>query len=193
METSQKIEPFCNKKFCDWKKLESIVHEVTELIGKRIDEQHGKPIDPKQVVCLGIYTMLGRLCFAHKYELDDPRITWFVRLSRETLEALGVGMPADFFPVLRFLPTPGIRKLKQLLEESFNFLCDELKLHRESFDPCNIRDIFDSLLLAQKETIDESSDLVDSLTDTHLVGTVGDIFGGKYQSNTWVRAGKVPE
>ncbi|XP_072044014.1 cytochrome P450 1A1-like isoform X3 [Amphiura filiformis] len=164
------------RNFATGKKLESIVHEVTERIGKRIDEQHGKPIDPKQVVCLGIYNILGTLCFEHKYELDDPRITWFVRLSRESLEAFGVGMLADFIPVLRFLPTPGVRRLKQLRGESFSFLYDELKLHRESFDPGNIRDIFDSLLLAQKETIDEGSNLVESLTDTHLVGTISDLF-----------------
>ncbi|XP_072042984.1 cytochrome P450 2K6-like [Amphiura filiformis] len=41
----------------------------------------------------------------------------------------------------------------------------------------NIRDILDSLLLSQKETIDEGSDLAESLTDAHLVGTISDLFG----------------
>ncbi|XP_072044019.1 steroid 17-alpha-hydroxylase/17,20 lyase-like isoform X1 [Amphiura filiformis] len=172
----RKLSHSAIRNFATGKKLERIVHEVTERIGKRIDEQHGKPIDPKQVVCLGIYNILGTLCFAHKYELDDPRITWLVRLSHETFEAFGVGMLADFIPVLRFLPTPGVRRLKQLRRERFRFLYDELKLHRESYDPGNIRDIFDSLLLAQNETIDEGSDLVESLTDTHLVGTINDLF-----------------
>ncbi|XP_072044030.1 steroid 17-alpha-hydroxylase/17,20 lyase-like isoform X2 [Amphiura filiformis] len=173
----RKLSHSAIRNFATGKKLESIVHEVTERIGKRIDEQHGEPIDPKEVVCLGIYNILGTLCFAHKYELDDPRITWFVRMSRETFECLGLGMLADFFPVLRFLPTPGVRRLKQLRGEMFNFVYDELKLHRQSFDPGNIGDIFDSLLLAQKETIDEGIDLVESLTDTHLVQTISDLFG----------------
>ncbi|XP_072044006.1 cytochrome P450 1A1-like isoform X2 [Amphiura filiformis] len=172
----RKLSHSAIRNFATGKNLESIVHEVTERIGKRIDEQHGKPIDPKQVVCLGVYNILGRLCFAHKYELDDPRITWLVRISRETFESFGVGMLADFIPILRFLPTPGVRKLKQILEENLTFMHDELKRHRESFDPSNIRDILDSLLLAQKETIDEGSDLVESLTDTHLVQTINDIF-----------------
>ncbi|XP_072044008.1 steroid 17-alpha-hydroxylase/17,20 lyase-like [Amphiura filiformis] len=173
----RKLSHSAIRNFATGKKLESIVHEVTERIGKRIDEQHGKPIDPKHVVCLGIYNILGRLCFAHKYELDDPRITWFIRQSREALENFGVGMLADFIPVLRFLPTPGVRKMKQIIEESHNFLYDELELHRKSFDPCNVGDILDSLLLAQKETIDEGNDLGESLTDAHLVHTIGDIFG----------------
>ena len=47
----------------------------------------------------------------------------------------------------------------------------------------NIRDIYDSLLLAQKEAKDEGNDVVDSLTDTHLANTISDLFGGKSQSN----------
>ncbi|XP_072042985.1 cytochrome P450 1A1-like [Amphiura filiformis] len=165
------------RNFATGKKLESIVNEVTERIGNRIDVQHGKPIDPKQVVCLGIYNILGTLCFAHKYEFDDPKLTWFIRASREAFEALGVGMLADFIPVLRFIPTQGVTKLTKIMDEFLGFIYDEQKRHRESFDSDNIRDIFDSLLLAQKEAKDEGSDLVDSLTDTHLTETISDLFG----------------
>ncbi|XP_072044009.1 cytochrome P450 1A1-like [Amphiura filiformis] len=172
----RKLSHSAIRNFATGKKLENIVHDVTDRIGKRIDEHHGKPIDPKHVVCLGIYNILGRLCFAHKYELDDPRITWFIRMSRESFEALGVGMVADFIPALRFIPTPGVQKVKQIMKETLSFYYDELRLHRESFDPGNIRDILDSMLLAQKEILDEGGDLVESLTDTHLVGTVGDLF-----------------
>ncbi|XP_072042983.1 cytochrome P450 1A4-like [Amphiura filiformis] len=152
------------RNFATGKKLENIVHEVTERIGKRIDEQHGKPIDPKQVVCLGIYNILGTLCFAQKYEFDDPKLTWFIRMSRETIDALGAGTLADFIPILRFVPMQGVTELKRVMDEFLGFIYAELKRHRESFDSDNIRDIFDSLLLAQKEAKDEGSDLVDSLT-----------------------------
>ena len=48
-------------------------------------------------------------------------------------------------------------------------------------NPDNIRDIFDALLLAQKEAKDEGSEHVDSLTDTHLTETISDLFGGKIE------------
>ncbi|XP_072044018.1 cytochrome P450 1A1-like [Amphiura filiformis] len=166
------------RNFATGTKLESIINEVTERIGERIDEQHGKPIDPKQVICLGIYNILGVLCFEHKYEFDDPKLTWFIRKSREQSEAIGVGMLADYIPVLRFIPTQGVTKLEKVLGEYHGFLYAELKRHRESFDSENIRDIFDSLILTQKEAIDEESDLVDSLTDTHLTETINDLFAG---------------
>ncbi|XP_072044040.1 LOW QUALITY PROTEIN: cytochrome P450 1A1-like [Amphiura filiformis] len=176
----RKLSHSAIRNFATGKKLENIVHEVTGRIGhvgNRIDEQHGKPIDPKEVVCLGIYNILGTLCFAHKYEFDDPKLTSFIRISRETFEALGVGMLADFIPVLRFIPSHAVTKLKQINDEFLGFLYAELKRHRESFDSDNIRDIFDSLLRAQKEAKDEGSDLVDSLTDTHLTQTIYNLFG----------------
>ncbi|XP_072042988.1 cytochrome P450 1A1-like [Amphiura filiformis] len=173
----RKLSHSAIRTFATGKNLESIVHEVTERIGKRIDEQHGKPIDPKQVVCLGIYNILGALCFELKYDFDDPKLTWFIRQTRELNEALGLGLLADFIPILRFIPTQGVTKIKKIKDEFQGFIYAELKRHRESFDSDNIRDIFDSLLLAQKEAIDEGSDLVDSLTDTHLTETINDLFG----------------
>ncbi|XP_072044031.1 cytochrome P450 1A1-like [Amphiura filiformis] len=164
------------RNFATGKKLENIVHEATERIGKRIDEQHGKPIDPKQAVCLGIYNILGTLIFAHKYEFDDPQLAWFIRMSREIFEAIGVGFMADYIPVLRYFPTQGVTKLKKIFDEFLGFMYAELNRHRELFDPDNIRDIIDSLLLAQEEAKDEGNDLVDSLTDTHLTETIADLF-----------------
>ena len=44
----------------------------------------------------------------------------------------------------------------------------------------NIRDFFDKLMLTQKEAIEAGEEEANTLTDTHLVQTVFDLFGGKY-------------
>ena len=42
----------------------------------------------------------------------------------------------------------------------------------------NIRDFVDSLLLTQKENIEAGEEEADRLTDSHLIQTVSDIYGG---------------
>ena len=60
-----------------------------------------------------------------------------------------------------------LRKLKHFKPSNWIFVISD-----------NIRDICDMLIQSQQQAIEEDSDQVSSLTDTHLIQTLSDIFGG---------------
>ena len=49
--------------------------------------------------------------------------------------SVGSGIAADFFPVFKYIPTPGLRILKKGMNLALNMIRGFMKDHRKNFDP----------------------------------------------------------
>ncbi|XP_022082689.1 steroid 17-alpha-hydroxylase/17,20 lyase-like isoform X2 [Acanthaster planci] len=163
--------------FAQKERLEQLVFSVTPGIAKTLDEMGDKPFAPKWTIGRIVYNVLATLCFAKTYEFNDPHLLNWIDLNTEITKAFGSGLPGDFMTIFQYIPTPGDTKFRRLLKRLRQTYREEFQRHRQTFDPENIRDFVDSLLLTQKENIEAGEEGADRLTDTHLVQTVSDIFG----------------
>ncbi len=69
------------------------------------------------------------------YDLDDPEFVTIHRAIDDLFKDLGNGLAADYFPLLRFIPTPALRKVKQYKKVVHDFLQKHLDEHRKSYNP----------------------------------------------------------
>ncbi len=54
---------------------------------------------------------------------------------REIDELYATGTLGDIWPIFKYIPTPGTRKMAQLAEKLYNYMQQILQEHRDSFDP----------------------------------------------------------
>ncbi len=73
--------------------------------------------------------------FVCSWEFDDPKFRELVDAMNYFLQLVGSGIMADVFPVFKYIPTPGLRKVKKTLNIMLAVTGNFLKDHRETFDP----------------------------------------------------------
>ena len=69
------------------------------------------------------------------YDLDDPEFVAIYRSIDDLTKAIGNGLAADYFPLLRYVPTPALKKVKQCMNNAKDFLEKHLDEHRKSYNP----------------------------------------------------------
>ncbi|XP_022111323.1 steroid 17-alpha-hydroxylase/17,20 lyase-like isoform X2 [Acanthaster planci] len=163
--------------FAKKEQLEKLVYSVTPEIAKVLDGLGDKPFAPKYTIGQIVYNILASMCFGRQYEFNQPELLQWIDLNVEAQKAFGNGLLPDYFPALSFIPTQSEKKVCKIVGAMLDVFYGELKRHREQFDPDNVRDFFDSLLLTQKQAIEAGEEEADKITDTHIVQTVSDIFG----------------
>ncbi|XP_033631960.1 cytochrome P450 1A1-like [Asterias rubens] len=167
--------------FAQGVKVDKLTQGILPSVAEVLDGSLGKPFDIKPVIDRSIFIILARMCYGKSYKFDDQQLTKWFDLNKEIQVVLGGGLPRDFIHSLKYLPRlPKEKAFRKLTEESLRFTYDEFDGHRESFDPDNIRDLFDSLIAAQKEAIAEGGSTkltAEFLTDARITQTVADMFG----------------
>ncbi len=78
------------------------------------------------------YMFIYFLC---SWEFEDPKFKEFKDLVDKLNDVLGSGIMADFFPVFKYIPTPGLRLIKRASVDILEMLKNYMKDHRENFDP----------------------------------------------------------
>ncbi len=59
----------------------------------------------------------------------------YIHLRNAVMYQVGNGQPADYLPILKYIPIPSVIRFKKLLKSFHRFFYDELDKHRERFDP----------------------------------------------------------
>ncbi|XP_072039062.1 steroid 17-alpha-hydroxylase/17,20 lyase-like [Amphiura filiformis] len=178
----RKIGHSAIRHFASGKRLDKLVHSVLPKLSRALDENEGKSFEPKEVLGVSVYNILATMCFGHEYE--DPKLKCFMDFNKSLVIEFGNGVPADYVPILKYVPDKTTKRFCELVEEFQGEIQKELDAHKETYDPENIRDLIDSLLKEQENAIAEGSAKVDSLTDVHLLQTVGDMFIGGADTTT---------
>ncbi|XP_069116630.1 steroid 17-alpha-hydroxylase/17,20 lyase-like isoform X2 [Argopecten irradians] len=159
-------------------KLEDAIHGSLSHAIKLFEDKKEEPFVPHEYIDLTVSNIIFALCFGNVYEFDDSRFKRMVDLDSELLTNFGLGFIEDLVLIMaKMYPTKAYKRAMEIVEEMFEFINGELKLHKETFDKDNIRDLADALILARMEAEhDEDTELLSQLTDVHLKQTLFDVF-----------------
>ncbi|XP_053128669.1 cytochrome P450 1A5-like [Hemicordylus capensis] len=165
--------------------LEEHVSKEADYLVVKFQElmEEEKGFDPYCFLVISVANVICAMCFGKHYSHDDQELLSMVNLNNEFGEAAASGNPADFIPVLQYLPSRTMKAFKDLNQRFNAFVQKIVKDHHASFDKDNIRDITDSLIdHCQDEKGDENAN-VQSL-DQKIINIVSDLFGAGFDTVT---------
>ncbi|KAJ6664133.1 hypothetical protein lerEdw1_008348, partial [Lerista edwardsae] len=136
-----------------------------------------KSFDPYRYLVVSVANVICAMCFGKRYSHDDQELLSMVNLGNEFGEAAASGNPADFIPVLQYLPSCTMKAFKDLNMRFNAFVKKIVKDHD------NIRDITDSLIEhTQNENLDVNANTKE--LDQKITRIVGDLFGAGFDTVT---------
>ncbi|KAM4602821.1 cytochrome P450 1A1 [Polymixia lowei] len=137
--------------------------------------------DPFRHIVVSVANVICGMCFGRRYGHDDQELVSLVNLSDEFGQVVGSGNPADFIPILRFLPSVTMKRFMDLNARFNAFVQKIVTDHYATYDKDNIRDITDSLIdHCEDRKLDENSNV--QMSDEKIVGIVNDLFGAGFDT-----------
>ncbi|XP_008567860.1 PREDICTED: cytochrome P450 1A1 [Galeopterus variegatus] len=159
------------------KEAEALISKFQELMS-RVGH-----FDPYKYVVVSVTNVICAICFGQRYDHDHEELLSIVNLSNEFGEVVASGNPADFIPVLRYLPNSALDAFKDLNKKFYSFTQKIVKEHYKTFEKGHIRDITDSLIKhCQDKRLDENANI--QLSDEKIVSVVLDLFGAGFDTVT---------
>nr|ASL69772.1 cytochrome P450 1A [Coryphaenoides armatus] len=137
--------------------------------------------DPFRHIVVSVANVICGMCFGRRYDHEDQELVSLVNYSNEFGEVVGSGNPADFIPLLRFLPSAAMKKFVDLNARFSTFVQKIVSEHYTTYDKDNIRDITDALIdHCEDRKLDENSNI--QVSDEKIVGIVNDLFGAGFDT-----------
>uniref|UniRef100_A0A5F5PZJ9 Cytochrome P450 1A n=1 Tax=Equus caballus TaxID=9796 RepID=A0A5F5PZJ9_HORSE len=139
--------------------------------------------DPYKYVVMSVANVICAMCFGRRYDHDDEELLNLINLNNEFGEVAASGNPADFIPILRYLPNSALDTFKDLNKKFYIFMQKMIKEHNKTFEKGHIRDITDSLIEhCQDKRLDENANI--QLSDEKIINVVLDLFGAGFDTVT---------
>ncbi|XP_031669920.1 cytochrome P450 1A1 [Oncorhynchus kisutch] len=137
--------------------------------------------DPFRHIVVSVANVICGMCFGRRYSHDDQELLGLVNMSDEFGQVVGSGNPADFIPILRYLPNRTMKRFMDINDRFNTFVQKIVSEHYESYDKDNIRDITDSLIdHCEDRKLDENANI--QVSDEKIVGIVNDLFGAGFDT-----------
>lgn len=137
--------------------------------------------DPFRYVVVSVANVICGMCFGRRYDHHDDELVSLVNLSDDFVKVVGSGNPADFIPLLQYLPSTKMKKFVSLNARFSKFVQKLVTEHYATFDKDNIRDITDSLIdHCEDRKLDENANI--QMSDEKIVGIVNDLFGAGFDT-----------
>lgn len=90
--------------------------------------------DPYRYVVMSVANVICAMCFDQRYDHEDQELLSVVNLGNEFGKIASSGSPADFIPILRYLPIPSLKIFKDT-NKKFNIFIQKLvKEHYKTFE-----------------------------------------------------------
>ncbi|NWX59044.1 CP1A4 protein, partial [Promerops cafer] len=161
---------------------EHVSKEAEYLVTKFLQlMEEEKRFDLNQYLVVSVANVICAMCFGKRYEHEDQELLSLVNLGNEFGEVAGSGHPADFIPVLRYLPSRTMELFKDINRRFNAFVQRIVQEHYSSFDKEHIRDITDSLIgHCQEKSIKEDAHV--QLSNEKIIHIVNDLFGAGFDT-----------
>uniref|UniRef100_UPI0037E9C1D1 cytochrome P450 2J6-like n=1 Tax=Semicossyphus pulcher TaxID=241346 RepID=UPI0037E9C1D1 len=155
-----------------------ILDEFTHCL-KDFQSYQGKPFNPRLVVNNAVSNIICSMVFGHRFEYSDEKFRKLIGCFETTLQ-IQVSMWSWFynsFPLLaRHLPGPH-KTVWHIFNSVKDFIKEEIKEHKQNWDPSDQRDYIDSYLneiqmsKGQPHNTFDEEDLVMCVMDLFVAGT----------------------
>uniref|UniRef100_A0AAX7SSQ4 Cytochrome P450 1A n=1 Tax=Astatotilapia calliptera TaxID=8154 RepID=A0AAX7SSQ4_ASTCA len=163
--------------------LEEHISKETEYLIKELNTvmKTKGSFDPFRYVVVSVANVICGMCFGRRYDHHDDELLSLVNLSDDFVKVVGSGNPADFIPLLQYLPSTKMKKFVSLNARFSKFVQKLVTEHYATFDKDNIRDITDSLIdHCEDRKLDENANV--QMSDEKIVGIVNDLFGAGFDT-----------
>lgn len=100
---------------------------------KTVMETDGS-FDPFRHIVVSVANVICGMCFGRRYSHDDQELLSLVNLSDEFGQVVVSGNPADFIPILRFLPSATMKKFVDINARFNKFVQKIVSEHYATFN-----------------------------------------------------------
>ncbi|KAG9489552.1 hypothetical protein GDO78_005495 [Eleutherodactylus coqui] len=159
------------------KEAEYLIRQFNQLI-----EENGE-FDHYRYLVVSVANVICAMCFGKRYSHDDQEFVGLVNLTDEFGAAAASGNPADFIPILQYLPSRTMKNFIEINKKFASFTQNIVQEHYRTIDKNAIRDITDSLIQhSEEQKLDENSNV--KLSKQKIVNIVNDLFGAGFDTVT---------
>uniref|UniRef100_A0A8C9NJ84 Cytochrome P450 1A n=1 Tax=Serinus canaria TaxID=9135 RepID=A0A8C9NJ84_SERCA len=164
--------------------IEHVSKEAEYLVTKFLQlMEEQKRFEPYRYLVVSVANVICAMCFGKRYEHEDQELLRLVNFSEEFTDVTAAGNPADFIPLLRYLPSRSMKLFLDFNRYFLSFLQKRVKEHYETYDENNIRDITDSLI---EQCLDKKlgANTATQIPKEKIVNLVNDLFGAGFDTTT---------
>ncbi|NWV82410.1 CP1A5 protein, partial [Dasyornis broadbenti] len=163
---------------------EHVSKEAEYLVSKFLQlMEEEKRFEPYRYLVVSVANVICAMCFGKRYEHEDQELLRLVNSAQQFDDVTGAGNPADFIPLLRYLPSRSMELFIEFNRYFLSFLQKIVKEHYETYDENNIRDITDSLIEQCLDKKLETSTAA-QVPKEKIVNLVNDLFGAGFDTVT---------
>nr|XP_004659447.1 steroid 17-alpha-hydroxylase/17,20 lyase [Jaculus jaculus] len=176
-------------------KLEKIICQEVSTLCDFLVTYNEKAIDLSLPVFASIINVICSICFNTSYKNGDPELMTIRTFTKGILNNLDQENLVDIFPWLKLFPNKALGMIKKYVEMRDGVFIKILEKHKEKFNSDSITNLLD-LLIQAKMNADNNNGGPDHdsnmFSDTHILATVGDIFGAGVETTmsvvSWIVA-----
>ncbi|XP_030901832.1 cytochrome P450 1A4-like isoform X2 [Melopsittacus undulatus] len=163
---------------------EHVSQEAEYLVTKFLQlMEEEKSFDPYRYLVVSVANVICAMCFGKRHDHNDQELLSIVNLNNEFGDAAASGNPADFIPLLRYLPSRTMQLFKDINRRFNSFVHKIVQEHYTSFDKEHIRDITDSLIEhCQEYSVGEDAHV--PISNKKIISIVYDLFGAGFDTVT---------
>ncbi|XP_065545066.1 cytochrome P450 1A4-like [Lathamus discolor] len=163
---------------------EHVSKEAEYLVTKFLQlMEEEKSFDPYEYLVVSVANVICAMCFGKRHDHNDQELLNIVNLNNEFGDVAASGNPADFIPLLQYLPSRSMQLFKDINRRFSSFVHKIVQEHYTSFDKEHIRDITDSLIEhCQENSVGE--DAYVPLSNKKIINIVYDLFGAGFDTVT---------
>ncbi|NXA36288.1 CP17A lyase, partial [Eudromia elegans] len=165
--------------------LEKIVCREAAALCETLGAAQDAALDVAPELTRAVTNVVCSLCFNSSYQRGDPEFEAMLEYSQGIVDTVAKESLVDIFPWLQIFPNKDLALLKRCLKVRDQLLQRKFAEHKEAFCADRVRDLMDALLRVRLGAEHGGAPGL-SLTDDHLLMTVGDIFGAGVETTTTV-------
>ncbi|KAM7039875.1 cytochrome P450 1A5-like [Acridotheres tristis] len=163
---------------------EHVSQEAGYLVSKFLQlMEEKKRFEPYRYLVVSVANVICAMCFGRRYEHEEQELLSLVNSAEEFTDVAAAGNPADFIPLLRYLPSRSMKLFLDFNKYLLSFLQRRVKEHYDTYDENNIRDITDSLI---DQCLDKKlgTSTAAQIPKQKIVNLVNDLFGAGFDTVT---------
>nr|XP_006634889.1 PREDICTED: cytochrome P450 2J2-like isoform X1 [Lepisosteus oculatus] len=130
------------------KTLESVISDESRFLQEAIEEEQGKPFNPHLLLNCGISNIICSLVFGHRFHYSNnsfQRMLYMMSVIMHLEGSIWAQLYDAFPSIMKCLPGPH-KQLFSYHREVKAFIREQIKKHKEDWDPSTPRDYIDSYL-----------------------------------------------
>lgn len=94
--------------------------------------------DPYKHIVISVANVICGICFGRRYDHNHQELVNLVTISDEFTQVTGSGNPADFIPILRFLPSTTMKRFLDINARFTSFVQKIICEHYATFDKVQV-------------------------------------------------------